>query len=340
MWASGWKRNRDNMADSNKRKLQLATIVYWVLLVYIIAALLWWALSLAHQNEDIYALKKSHLSAIQTLNPAVYQQQLHEIQDERKRNISKYVGEGATFLLLILIGAVYIYRSVRRQFRVQMQQQNFVMAITHELKTPISVSRLNLETLLKYNLDDTRKNKLLQMTLQETLRLDNLINNILISSQLDGNSYKVSKEEINFSDLTTDVVHQFSNRYPDRNVQTTIQEEVEISGDPLLLKLLVSNLLENANKYSPKEKPIELMLSRSDGMIDLEVRDEGQGIPDGEKKKVFEKFYRIGSEQTRKTQGTGLGLYLCKKIAADHNGTIRLKDNQPQGSKFIVQLPA
>ena len=328
------------MADSNKRKLQLATIVYWVLLVYIIAALLWWALSLVHQNEDIYALKKSHLSAIQVQNPAGYQQQLHEIQDERNRNISKYVGEGATFLLLILVGAVFIYRSVRRQFKVQMQQQNFAMAVTHELKTPISVSRLNLETLLKYNLDDTRKNKLLQMTLQETLRLDNLINNILISSQLDGNSYNVSKEEINFSDLTTDVVNQFNNRYPDRNLQTTIQDEVEISGDPLLLKLLVSNLLENANKYSPKEKPIALTLSRSNGLIDLEVTDEGEGIPDGEKKKVFEKFYRIGSEQTRKTQGTGLGLYLCKKIVADHNGTIRLKNNQPQGSKFIVQLPA
>ncbi|HYK57540.1 MAG TPA: two-component sensor histidine kinase, partial [Flavisolibacter sp.] len=130
------------MADSNKRKLQLATIVYWVLLVYIIAALLWWALSLVHQNEDVYTLKKSHLSAIQTQDPAGYQQQLHEIQDERKRNISKYIGEGATFLLLILVGAVFIYRSVRRQSKVQMQQQNFVMAVTHELKTPISVSRL------------------------------------------------------------------------------------------------------------------------------------------------------------------------------------------------------
>jgi signal transduction histidine kinase len=69
------------------------------------------------------------------------------------------------------------------------------------------------------------------------------------------------------------------------------------------------------------------------------VNDEGQGIPDEEKKNVFEKFYRIGSEQTRKTQGTGLGLYLCRKIVADHNGTIQLKDNHPQGSKFIVQFP-
>jgi signal transduction histidine kinase len=235
------------MATTGRKKLQWTTIVYWVLLVYIIAALLWWALSLLHQNEDICQLKKNHLATILPANSPAYQQQLHEIEDERKRNISKYIGEGATFLLLIIIGAAYIYRSVRRQFRLQRQQQNFVMAVTHELKTPISVSRLNLETLLKYNLDEEKKVKLLHMTLQETLRLDTLINNILISSQLDGNSYKVSKEDLNLSDLAKDMVHQFANRYPDRKLQTGIQDEVEFAGDPLLLKLLVSNLLENAN---------------------------------------------------------------------------------------------
>ena len=327
------------MATTGRKKLQWTTIVYWVLLVYIIAALLWWALSLLHQNEDICQLKKNHLATILPANSPAYQQQLHEIEDERKRNISKYIGEGATFLLLIIIGAAYIYRSVRRQFRLQRQQQNFVMAVTHELKTPISVSRLNLETLLKYNLDEEKKTKLLHMTLQETLRLDTLINNILISSQLDGNSYKVSKEDLNLSDLAKDMVHQFANRYPDRKLQTGIQDEVEFAGDPLLLKLLVSNLLENANKYSPRGKPIEIKLVQHDGEVNLEVNDEGQGIPDEEKKNVFEKFYRIGSEQTRKTQGTGLGLYLCRKIVADHNGTIQLKDNHPQGSKFIVQFP-
>ena len=327
------------MADKSKRKLQLATIVYWVLLVYIIAALLWWALSLIHQNEEIFQLQKSHLSSLSAKDPVYYQQQLHLIEDERRRNVSKYVGEGSTFLLLILVGAVFIYRSVRRQIKVQRQQQNFVMAVTHELKTPIAVSRLNLETLQKYNLDETKRNKLLQMTLQETLRLDTLINNILISSQLEGNAYKISREELNLSDLTKDVVQQFASRYPDRRVDADIQEEVEFKGDPLLLKLLLSNLLENANKYSPRTKPVDLKLWQNNTFIMLEVKDEGEGVPEVERKKVFEKFYRIGSEQTRKTQGTGLGLYLCRKIAADHNGTIQLKDNQPQGSKFIVQFP-
>src|SRR5206468_421835 len=113
-----------------------------------------------------------------------YRNELAKIEDIRKRNIAKYIGEGSTFLLLILFGAVFIYRSVRRQFELQQQQQNFVMAVTHELKTPIAVSRLNLETLLRHELDEQKKAKLIRMTLQETLRLDTLINNILLSLQL------------------------------------------------------------------------------------------------------------------------------------------------------------
>ena len=327
------------MADDNKKKLGLVTVVYWVLLFYIIAALVWWFVSLMKQNERMYELEKRDLSIVfkETNSPA-YQAENYKVENRHKRNIAKYVGEGGTFLLLIIIGAAFVYRSVRRQFKLQQQQQNFVMAVTHELKTPLSVSRLNLETLQRYQLDEEKKAKLLNMTLQENMRLDTLINNILISSQLDGNSYKISKEEINFSDLTNDVVHQFVSRYPDRKLESDIHEDVELNGDPLLLKLLVSNLLENANKYSPKDKPIKLGLTAQHEKVNLQVRDEGTGIPDNEKKNIFKKFYRIGSEQTRKTQGTGLGLYLCKKIVTDHDGSIEVLDNQPQGSNFIVHF--
>jgi len=326
------------MTSERKWKPQLTTIIYWILLIYIIAALVWWFFSLYSQNETMYRLRKEHLQTITIPNSLSYQTQLAIIEDQRKRNIAKYIGEGATFFVLILIGAVYIYRSVRRQFRAQQQQQNFVMAITHELKTPIAVSRLNLETLQKYKLDEEKKEKLLSMTLQETLRLDSLINNILISSQLDGRSYHVSKEELNLSDLVSDVAHQFSARYHDRKLIQDIDDDIDISADPLLLKLLVSNLLENANKYSPKDKPVTIELHKHEGRIDFSVKDEGQGIESGERKNVFKKFYRIGNEQTRKTKGTGLGLYLCKKIAEDHNGEIHIEDNKPQGSNFIVSF--
>ena len=106
----------------------------------------------------------------------------------------------------------------------------------------------------------------------------------------------------------------------------------------MLLKLLLSNLLENANKYSPKDRPISLRLEKDNDDVLLEIADEGAGIPDEEKKAVFKKFYRVDNEQTRKTQGTGLGLYICQKIVKDHGGEIFIKDNQPSGSKFIVQF--
>jgi len=326
------------MPEESKRKFQLITIVYWILLTYIIVALVWWFFSLYSQNEMMYSLRKHNLQLTVSAESKSFQEGLDKIKEQRRRNIGKYIGEGGTFLLLILVGAGYVYRLVRRQFRTQQQQQNFVMAITHELKTPISVSRLNLETLQRYKLDEEKQQKLLNMTMQETLRLDNLINNILISSQLDGRSYEISKEELNFSDLVTDVAHQFFMRYQDRKLVQNIQQDIDIKGDPLLLKLLVSNLLENANKYSPKEKPITIELKKITDTIDLSVRDEGCGIKNEEKKNVFQKFYRIGNERTRTAKGTGLGLYLCKKITEDHEGNITVEDNQPQGTNFIVRF--
>lgn len=328
------------MPEESKRKFQLITFVYWILLTYIIAALVWWFFSLYTQNEMMFNLLRQELQINTQLSSTDFQKELAIIKDQRNRNIFKYVGEGSTFLILILIGAVYIYRSVRRQFRTQQQQQNFMMAITHELKTPISVSRLNLETLQRHKLDEEKKEKLLNMTMQETLRLDSLINNILISSQLDGHSYRMSKEELNFSDLVNDVANQFSTRYHDRKLIQKLNEDIDITGDPLLLKLLVSNLLENANKYSPKERPITIELDENeeDESIHLQIKDEGCGIRKEEKKNIFKKFYRIGDERTRTAKGTGLGLYLCKKIAEDHGGEITVEDNQPQGSNFMVSF--
>jgi two-component system, OmpR family, sensor histidine kinase CiaH len=322
------------MTDQSKKRLRRATITYWVLLIYIIAALVWWLLSLEQQNQRIYELRKETLLKTLSANAP----EIKGLEQEKKADTIKYVSEGITFLLLILIGAAYIYRLVRKQFLLQQQQQNFVMAVTHELKTPIAVSRLNLETLQKHQLDESKRSRLLQMTLRETMRLDTLINNILIAAQLDDNAYNSTKEELNFSALAMDVAQQFGSRYPDRKLGTRIEPDAELVADALLLKLLLSNLLENANKYSPKEKPIRLNVFDSNGEVQIEVVDEGQGIDEKEKENIFKKFYRIGDEQTRKTKGTGLGLYLCKKIAEDHNGRISVADNQPTGSIFIVRF--
>lgn len=260
------------------------------------------------------------------------------IIDEKKLKTTQYIGEGSTFLAVILIASIFVYRAVRRQFRLQKQQENFMMAITHELKTPIAIAKLNLETLLKHNLDEAKKQKLLQATLQETNRLNTLASNILVSSQLESGRYSMSKEELDFSSLVHTSVNEFRTRYPDRHWRIDIQPEIDLTGDALLLQILVNNLVENAVKYSPKEAAVECSLHRRNKTVLLQVVDEGPGIPDSEKKKVFEKFYRIGNETTRTTKGTGLGLYLVKKIVQDHRGSIRVTNNLTRGCNFMVSF--
>lgn len=322
------------MKASFKSKLFLASAVYWILLSYILAALVFWFIALNRQVEQMAEYK---LSALILDDPA-YLSKYEKIQEEKKRKNAQYTGEGATFLVLTLVGALFVYRAVRKQIKLQQQQQHFMMAVTHELKTPIAVARLNLETLLKHQLDEPKKQKLLSMTLEETNRLNTLANNILVSSQLEGGRYSTSKEEVDFSRLVQSSVQDFINRFSSRKWITDIQPETDLTGDPLLLQILVNNLVENAVKYSPKTTAIEVRLSSNARAVILQVIDEGPGIPDNEKHKVFDKFYRIGNENTRTAKGTGLGLFLCRKIADDHRATIRVTDNTPTGSIFTVSF--
>lgn len=322
------------MSIHKKKGLTLVTVVYWLLLLYIIAALVWWFIALQYQNLQMSNYK---LLDLQQEDPH-YLSKAAEISRQEKRKTTQYISEGITFLLLILLGAVFVYRSVRKQLKLNRQQQNFMMAVTHELKTPIAVAKLNLETLQKHKLDEIKQQKLIQSTLEEAERLNALANNILISSQLEGGNYKLSKEELNFSLLTDAIIKDYQKRFPDRKIVAVLQPDIEINGDALLLEILISNLADNALKYSPKDSQVFFSLSQHNNTVLLEVKDEGPGIADSEKKKVFERFYRIGNEQVRKAKGTGLGLYLCKKIATDHQADILVTNNNPAGSIFTLHF--
>ncbi len=308
--------------------------MYWFLLIFIVAAWIWWFISLQNQNSQMLAYKSSQLNRA---DPA-YTQKLSFLNDEHERKTAQFVSEGITFLLVTLVGAVFVYRAVRRQIKLSYQQQNFMMAVTHELKTPIAVTRLNLETLQKHKLDEAKQQKLISVALSETDRLNVLTNNILVASQLESGNYTLNKQEINFTDLVTGCVKDFCSRNPQRNITRHIGENIFAEGETMLLQMLVNNLLNNALCYSPKEPAIKVQLENISRKAILKITDEGEGITDDEKKKIFEKFYRTGNEATRKTKGTGLGLYLCKKIVHDHKGKISVENNTPHGSVFTVTL--
>jgi two-component system sensor histidine kinase CiaH len=312
-------------------KLQLVRIVYWLFLTYMVAAFIWWYVTLVNQNEQIANIQYGVMQS----NDAALQQKVHAIEDFQSRKNKQYLGEGLTILFLFLLGAIYVYRSLIKQIRYSNQQQNFMMAVTHELKTPIAITQLNIETLLKRNLEVDQQKRMLEVSLQETQRLDNLCNNILLASQLDMGNYQATTQEIDFSFIVGNTVQAYKNRFPDRKFEAKIQEDIMMKGESVLLQLLLNNLLDNGLKYAPKEGVIEIQLTQLEGTIQLKVLDEGVGVPATDREKIFEKFYRVGAEYTRATKGTGLGLYLCKRIADFHNAKIAVTSNSPKGSIFI-----
>jgi len=319
-----------------QKKLTYITIVYWFLLLYIVAALVWWFIALNNQSAQMADLRVEGL----TPGSAAYIKEFKEASEFRKRKATQYIGEGLTFFIIILVGAVFVYKATQKQLHLARQHQNFMMAVTHELKTPIAVTRLNLETLRLRKLDEKRQLQLLQSAIAETDRLNDLTNNILLASKMETEGEKHFSEPFDLYEPVAEIVRHYEGRYPGHEIQSMLLKDCTVQGDPLLLKLVVSNLLENAMKYTPANQPIEVKMERKTRTVILMVADNGSGIPDEEKERVFEKFYRIGNELTRGSKGTGLGLYLCKRIVRSHGGTIKIHNNKPGGAIFVVTLPA
>ncbi len=320
--------------------MRLFTTVHILLFLYVISAILFWGISLEQKSQTIYDLEYQCLSSEidSAQNPIAYNTKLASIKDKRSSRTKQYLGEGGTFLLVILIGAFVVYSSFRRSIRLSKQQNNFMLSVTHELKSPIAAMKLNLQTLERHNLDKDKKELLVDRCVKEANRLNDLCNNMLLASQMEGGQYKRSRESFSFTELVEDSLKDYDHRYPNRISADTLPE-YNLTGDRVLIQMAVNNLLENAIKYTPKDKPVMVTMEERNNYISLQVADLGQGIPEEEKAKIFNKFYRIGSEETRKSKGTGLGLYLTAKIVRQHKGKISVKDNQPNGAIFDISFP-
>jgi K+-sensing histidine kinase KdpD len=315
--------------------------IYLLLLLYTIAALIFWGFSLNKQSERIYHLQVFHLqSQVDSVsNPGKYHEEMKELEETRSTRKKQYLGEGSTFLLVIFIGAAIVYTSFLRSIRLSRQQNNFMLSVTHELKSPIAAMKLNLQTLEKYQLDEEKKHLLIDKCIKESNRLNDLCNNMLLASQMEGGQYKASKEKMSFTELVEASVRDYTQRYPGRFLAEIADFDTMVHGDKLMLQMAISNLIENAIKYSPPDKLITLKLFPKNKRLCFQVMDQGTGVPDNEKQKIFRKFYRIGNEDTRRTKGTGLGLYLTQRIIKEHKGKINVKDNEPAGAIFELSLP-
>lgn len=273
----------------SKKKLRYIFIAYWFLVTYIIACLIWWFIVLLNQNKEISNLKGHQLIK----NNFSYSEDLKKIKNAEKRKTAQYTGEGSIFLLLIMAGAIFLYRAVRKQLKTNQEQQNFMIAITHELKTPIAIAKLNLETLQKRKLDESQQQKLIHSALQESNRLNSLCNNLLFSSQIEAGGYKITHEAVNFSSLIISCVNDFKNRFPDRKFVLLINDDIYVKGDSLLLEIAVNNLIDNAIKYAAKETNITLVLSKNDTSVLLQVKMRVRELQMLKKKKYFINFIEL-----------------------------------------------
>ena len=316
-------------------KRKALSVLYWTLLLYMVLALAYWWFALEKQNRQIESIRLQEL----TLQPASSAATQKNISGYADRKSIQYTAEGLTFLAFILLGAVVVYRATRRQFRLSEQQQNWMMAITHELKTPIAVTRLNLETLQKRELENSVRERLLNNSLAETGRLNQLCNNVLLAAQFDSGDYRASKVLLNLSLVVSKVTEEARSRYPQHTIDLKCNSDVTIFAEEWLVAILINNLVENAVAHSPHQSPISIELTATSHGALLVVSDRGPGIAVAEQKKIFNKFYRTGSELTRQKKGTGLGLYLCKKIAESHHARLTVESEQGKGSRFLVSFP-
>jgi signal transduction histidine kinase len=249
-----------------------------------------------------------------------------------------WIYEGITLGIITLIigGGMFVY--VDKILRLNAQQNNFLLAVTHELKTPISAARLALQTVKK---DTSLKllPKMLEMANSNLLRLSNMVEQILMATRFESKFVDPVFSEKNISELIQEAIISLE-LTAERKGRLLTNTPNGIIGevDEKMLKTVIKNLITNAFKYSEDESVVEIILTDSMSQYQIQVIDQGIGILDSDKKRVFEKFYRVGEEKTRSQPGSGLGLYLVKQITEMHGGKVSILDNKPQGAVFILKI--
>ncbi|HLU86420.1 MAG TPA: HAMP domain-containing sensor histidine kinase [Taishania sp.] len=290
------------------------TLLFYFLSIYLIVQFIWWGYHIIDLSDQIAG----------------------DSPNATKRMVM-ILGEGTVFLAIVIFGIFRIRRSIRKELEFSRNQNNFLLSITHELKTPIASTRLYLQTLQKRNLPEEKREEILQKTLMQNEQLERLIDNILNASRLESKRLVLHKDPLNLSDFLTAILERYQRLYTSITFINNIEPDISDDADPFIIETIVNNLIENAIKYGGQEGTITLELEKTN-RIHIRVKDCGQGIPLTYQKDVFKKFFRIGNEETRTQKGSGLGLFIVKQLAQLHNGSIKYYQNQPTGSVFELTL--
>jgi len=312
-------------------------VLIYILGGYVLLQFVWWAYMLVDLNGEIYSLRLELLSATEMPHPE--QQILRaELDQWFSKRIYMVLGEGAVFMVILVLGFRAVQRSIVRELQLAAQQRNFLLSVTHELKSPIAAIRLRLQTLEGRELPEEKRQQLYARALADTDRLQGLVENLLLVNRVEAGKFPLHREDTDLSQLVRGIcTSHFQQEMESGTVSLSIGEGIRLDCDRDAIRSIVVNLIENALKYAAGTG-VEVILGREGQAIVLSVADGGPGVPEADRERIFQRFFRLGNEDTRSTKGTGIGLYLVRQLVLMHGGTVTVSDNSPRGARFEVRI--
>jgi signal transduction histidine kinase len=263
----------------------------------------------------------------------------------RRDALPAQIGDRELWLAISGVAAgdtvVYAFRDVTESEELEKARRDFLATASHELRTPLSGVFGAAKTLLHRELDQETRRSLLEVIDDQTARLAQILDELLFASRLDAGLTDVVVNDCDLVPIVKDVVKLQRPRLPAEMTLdvSTGPDLPSVRCDPVRLRQVLLNLLDNAIKYSPDGGTVSIAVARLDDSVRISVADEGLGIPPGERERIFEKFYRLDPAQTRGVGGTGLGLYISRRYIDQMQGRLWVEPGAHRGSAFHVELP-
>lgn len=266
---------------------------------------------------------------------AINPKKIEELKFERYQQRNIWLYQSILLLFLVGVGIYGVFSSIEKIYKLNKQQNNFLLSVTHEFKTPIAAIRLMLQTSKHPKVNDEKRIELVDNSIQSTHRLEELAENMLTAMQIESNAYQYNLSPVDYSNLVNKVIN---NQQIKGQISAEVEPDIVVEGDDFILRMVVNNLIENAFKYS-NYQPIEVSLTKDQKWKRLSIKDQGIGLKKEDYKNIFKKFYRVQDEETRVSKGTGLGLFIVKQAVEKHSGKVFVSANTDKGSTFTILLP-
>jgi K+-sensing histidine kinase KdpD len=290
-------------------------LFFYILGIYVVLQFAWWGFHLIQITHELQAVNgKANNKAIMI------------------------VGEGIVFFSILLFGLWRIKISIKKDQQLSERQSNFLLSVTHELKTPLASTKLYLQTLIKRDFSTEKREEMLQKAIIENQRLEEIVESILTATRLENRTLKLHKEWIDLNELIQQLIDNYNITSGKDWIIFESQVTVKIEADAFMIKTILRNLIENGLKYASNSERFIVFLKREINHVKFGTRDAGPGVPDDLQKDIFKKFFRIENEETRSQKGTGLGLFIAAEFTKLNGGKLNYYPNKPTGSVFEITL--